>query len=48
MQRRLKRRRTRPIRGRLVWIPARELRALVEEARVVAEGGQVPGPKART
>lgn len=47
MQRREKRRRTRPIRGRFVWIPASELRALLEAARVMAEGGQVAaGPPA--
>ena len=40
-QRREKRRRTRPLRGRWVWIPASELRALLEAARVMAEGAQV-------
>jgi hypothetical protein len=45
MQRREKRRRTRPLRGRFVWIPASELRALVEEARVVA--GMASGGRGR-
>jgi hypothetical protein len=47
MQRREKRRRTRPLRGRWVWIPRDELRALLEAARVMAEDGQVAaGPPA--